>query len=144
MYKFLSNIYNPKLPDAAEKLISASYGHRKTRRKSTEINDEIIVEDTVSNQEVSAVQPTDAVLEYISTFLRDKILGNPVPPPGSSLTVEDLKSKGYVGVYEPILPPNRHGAPSCGTGNNPPTYPKIAVYDSKGNIVKVISYDHTI
>jgi len=143
-YRFIGNIYNPDGPDAVTKLLSENYGDRSSRRK-VGLNEQVDVDGFVLAGKISLPLSPEKVVRYVkNTFLKHKILGKPQAPKNSSLTDEQLSEMDYVGIYEPIQPPNRRSAPSTGTGTGESLYPHIARYGKNGKILEVIDPDHKV
>ena len=143
-YKFVSNIYDPERPDAATKVLSENYGERCTRRKAG-LEDQVDDDGLVIAGKIAPPPSPEKVLEYIkNVYLEGKHLGPPKPPHNSPYTQEELIEMGYKGVYAPETPLHRRSAPSCGTGGGESHYPKQALYGKDGEVIKVISQEHTV
>ena len=142
-YKFSGNIYNPDGPEATTKLLSENYGRRCTGRKAG-TEEQVDVDGLVLAGKITPPPSPEGVVRYVKGWLKDKVIGKPIPPSGSGITQEELIEMGYIGVFSPTNPPNRHSAPSTGTGTGTSGYPRCARHDSKGNIIEVIDFEHRI
>lgn len=95
---FISNIYDPTRPDADEKFINENYGERAegvvalTKAKKP-------LKSFSIHGPVQPPPPKEHALRYVRKWLETKTIGDPRSPAKSSISVQELKDLGYVGVY---------------------------------------------
>lgn len=87
---FISNIYDPNMSGAFGKLVHPDYAKRPKTMKER---------DTQRSGPLKPAASEQTAYQYVLDWLRNKRIGEPVPVVGSEHSVEDLKAKGYVGVY---------------------------------------------
>jgi len=121
---YLCNIYDPSANDFADKVVHAKYGKRAKMTKEAQLK-----LDSSYHGPVSKAPSKESAVKFVQDWLKYKQIGEPQAPRFSSLSVDELKALGYVGVYtsgamQQTKANDTHAAQNIGE-----RYPKKIKYD---------------